>query len=165
MGFPLVLGAHVTGNGGDEPPLPIAQPSAPLMATLTAYNAVPEQTDEVPDVTASGAFSNPEVVAARSRDMGEVLPFGTIIAIEGPAATSSTCGYTRVGRSVGYRVIADTMNPKFTKRLDVLLASTTEAIRLGVCSDVRFRIVGRIDVRKMPATQKELVSIVKKIEK
>src|SRR5262245_5115403 len=38
---------------------------------MTGYNAVPGQTDGDPHTTASGARSNPEIIAARSRDLAE----------------------------------------------------------------------------------------------
>src|SRR5271154_3048531 len=87
---------------------------------MTAYNAVPEQTSSHPNITASGAFSDPDVVAARSQDLGTELPFGTVIEVD--AATSSpNCGYNVVGQQIGLRVIADAMNIKMHNRIDILL--------------------------------------------
>lgn len=146
----------------------------PFLVHLTGYNAVPEQTDSDPTITASGAFSNPEIIAARSRDLAKELPFGTIIEIDGPIAAQKTCGFSIVKPIVGYRVIADTMHPKFTKRIDLLF--DTEAnyllgdgkvknagIVLGICDQVAIRVVGRLDmtkVSKLPKTQAELASLV-----
>ena len=43
---------------------------------MTGYNAVPEQTDSDPTTTASGAYSDPDVVAARSVDLADELQIG-----------------------------------------------------------------------------------------
>ena|SRR3989344_1497913 len=151
------------------------QASAPdfpsLSVTLTAYNAVPGQTDADPFITASGSYANPSVVVARSRDLAKELPFGTVIAIEPPADPSHTCGYDLVGGTIGYRVVADTMNARFTKYIDVLLPvdevvslggkSVSLARALGTCKDVTIRVVGKIDITKpsnLPKTQAALAA-------
>jgi len=149
----------------------IANETPTYEVTLTAYNAVPEQTDSTPLVTASGAYSNPEVVAARSRDFAEDLPFGTIIEIDGTNALEGGCGYSVVEPIIGYRVIADTMNARFTKRIDILFsehfnftmkggAVKNAGIVLGVCDGVSVRVVGYVDIKSMPKTQMELVALV-----
>ncbi|MCR4334042.1 MAG: hypothetical protein NUV60_03485 [Patescibacteria group bacterium] len=159
-------------------PAPAIVPEASLPSyavTLTAYNAVPAQTDGNPLETASGAFSNPEVVAARSRDLADTLPFGTIIELDGSDALNASCGYSVVHPVIGYRVIADTMNARFTKRVDVLLTTkadytTTDkgmknaAQVLGICNGVTIRVVGHIDIKHMPKTQAELSRIVRGVE-
>lgn len=143
---------------------------------MTAYNAVPGQTDDTPNITASGAFSNPEIIAARSRDLAEELPFGTVIAIDGPASAQNSCGFDTVESLIGYRVIADTMNARFTNRVDVLFDTKSKyllgdgAVKnaarvLGVCEGVAIRVVGKVDmtkVSKLPKTQAELASLVKR---
>ncbi len=173
MGFFVLSGAGVTGM-----PMRADAPTALLspgyLVTLTAYNAVPEQTDSDPDVTASGVFSNPEVVAARSRDLAKELPFGTVIAIDGPIGETKTCGFDIVKPSIGYRIIADTMNARYTDRIDVLFdtkdnylmadGSTKNAGRiLGICNKVEIRVVGYVDISrpsKLPKTQAELAMLV-----
>src|SRR3989344_7061629 len=116
MGFLLLSGAMSAlpahANAPSTPAVPV------YSVTLTAYNAVPEQTDGDPFTTASGSYSNSEVVAARSRDLAENLPFGTIIEVTGPASPNNNCGYKIVAPIVGYRVIADTMNARYTDRID-----------------------------------------------
>ncbi len=142
--------------------------------TLTAYNAVPEQTDSDPDITASGAFSNPEIIAARSRDLAEALPFGTIIEIDGSQALKKNCGYDIVAPIVGYRVIADTMHQRFTDRIDVLFSIADNytlpdgkvknaGLILGICDGITIRVVGKIsraEMKNLPATQRELANLV-----
>lgn len=139
--------------------------------TLTAYNAVEGQTDSDPLVTASGAYSNPEVVAARSVNLKNDLPFGTIIELDGPTDAQNTCGYSAVKGLIGYRVIADAMNPRYTDRIDVLFDTKSNFVRpngtsmnagniLGICKGVTIRVVGKININQMPKTQAELVTLV-----
>lgn len=136
---------------------------------MTAYNAVPEQTDDTPYVTASGAYSDPDIVAARSVDLADDLPFGTVIEIV--AATSTpNCGVGVVEDFIGLRVIADSMHPRKQNQIDVLFHAddfvkvggkmVNPAIALGVCKDVEIRVVGKIDTKKMPRTQAELAKMV-----
>ncbi|MDP1689664.1 MAG: hypothetical protein Q8L52_00425 [bacterium] len=165
MGFLLFSGmpAHA------EAPKAFSQPS--YAVTLTAYNAVPEQTDGNPLETASGAYSNPEVVAARSQDLADELPFGTIIEIDGSNASKKTCGYSVVAPLVGYRVIADTMNARYTDRVDILLGAKASyatidkgmknaAEILGICNGITVRVVGFVGINHIPKTQAELARLV-----
>lgn len=172
MGFLLFPGATL------GTPVPAETTPAPVLPTyevaMTAYNAVPGQTDDTPFETASGAYSNPEIVAARSQDLKEELPFGTIIEVGGPLGKQNSCGYSVVSPILGYRVIADTMNVKFTNRIDVLFDTdanytladgrTRNASQIfGICNSVTVRVVGRIDPKYMgnlPKTQAELAAIV-----
>lgn len=142
----------------------------PFTVKLTAYNAVPGQTDNTPFTTAIGAYSNPEVVAARSRDLAGTLPYGTIIRIERTTADTPSCRYSQVEDQIGYRVIADAMNPRITNTVDVLLNQhkkvwvdgrmVNPALAVGRCSAVSVTAIGRLDTKDMPKTQAELASIV-----
>jgi len=160
---------------------PVAQLPAPLVAIapvatatlttkLTAYNAVPAQTDNNPFWTASGAFSNPEVVAARSGDLAYKLPYGTVIEIDRAGYDTPSCGYSKVESQIGYRVIADAMNPRIVNTVDVLLDQKNTVPyngyqinpgrALGVCGQVSIKVIGRIAVKDIPATQAELAAMV-----
>jgi 3D (Asp-Asp-Asp) domain-containing protein len=140
-----------------------------LLVSMTAYNALSGQTDGDPTITASGAFSNPEVVAARSRDLATELPFGTVIRIERTAKDTPGCRFAQVESQIGYRVIADTMHSRWTKKIDVLLdeeqtvpvngREVNPGIALGVCRNVTVTVVGHVDIKRMPATQAELVKM------
>jgi len=138
---------------------------------MTGYNAVPEQTDSEPNVTASGAFSNPDIVAARSVDLADELPFGTVIEIVPSTATSTpNCGLSVVGPFLGFRVVADSMNARKRNQIDILFDSDVSArvggkrmnpaITLGKCSNVSIRVVGHVDVKKMPKSQIELMAAI-----
>lgn len=144
---------------------------------LTGYNAVPSQTDIDPLITANGGRANALVVAARSRDLAEELPFGTVIAIDGPTgADSANCGFDSVAPLIGYRVITDTMNARISNTVDILFdtkanyllndgRTVNASTLLGSCADVSIRVVGHIDlthVGNLPKTQAELAALVTK---
>jgi 3D (Asp-Asp-Asp) domain-containing protein len=154
---------------------PFVPATAEVLATalstkLTAYNAVPAQTDNTPFTTASGAFSNPEVVAARSRDLAHRLPYGTVIAIERTQADTPACRHSVVEHQIGYRVIADAMNPRIINTVDVLLdqhqtvsvdgRTVNPGLALGRCSQVAVRVMGVIPIKAIPATQEELRAMI-----
>lgn len=168
-----------SGMGG---PLAVAETPAQVLipathkthsVRLTAYNAVPEQTDSTPFVTASGIPTNPETIAARSHDLAADMPFGTVIALETPVKSNS-CGFSTVEHLIGYRVIADTMHERMTKKIDILLDENdtvmigvngqpkreiNPARALGICT-VTARVVGKIDIKDVPGTQAELALLV-----
>ncbi len=137
--------------------------------TVTAYNAVPGQTDDNPFVTASGMRSNSEVVAARSRDMAAELPFGTVIKLERTSQDNPSCRFNQVEDQIGYRIIADTMHERWTKRLDVQLdqndtvqvdgKEVNPGIAMGVCGGVTATVVGSVDMTDPPTTQAELAAM------
>ena len=173
MGFLLLSGTALGLPAHAQAPIRPSQPTWPsYTVTLTAYNAVPDQTDDDPFTTASGAYSNPEIVAARSRDLAEELPFGTIIELYAPnVPAGGGCGFTTVADRIGYRVIADTMHARYADRIDVLLdtgldyATEDKGLRnaaevLGRCEEIGVRVVGRVDVRRIPKTQAELAAMV-----
>ena len=140
--------------------------------SMTGYNAVPGQTDDDPFTTASGAYSHPDTVAARSRDLAAQLPFGTVIEVES-SSPQAGCGVSLVTKTIGYRVIADTMNARITNTVDILFdtdANVTFGSRtlnaakvLGRCNEVTIRVVGKIDLSNpanLPSSQIELAAMV-----
>ncbi len=178
MGFSLLFGATTLPGGNiatsQTPTAPVVSAEPSYTVTATAYNAVPAQTSDHPFVTASGAYSNPEIIAARSQDFAAELPFGTIIEIDGSNISSNdTCGYNVVAPHIGYRVIEDTMNARYTKRIDILFDTKTNYVApngsvvnaadvLGLCKGVVIRVVGHVDFNHLPKTQAELAAIVEK---
>lgn len=141
------------------------QPEATTYSvSLTAYNAVAGQTDSTPDITGSGAYSNPEIIAARSQDLADELPYGTVIELD-TATSSPGCGLSVVGDSIGYRVIADSMNARMHNKLDILFAHEKSARTLGVCHGVTVKVVGHVDIKHMPKSQAELAAQFAPIEK
>lgn len=151
----------------------IAEPTPKVIemhsVSLTGYNAVPEQTDSSPEWTASGAYSNPEIIVARSVDLKEKLPFGTVVKFVVPEdGTSAPCGLSSVEHLIGYRVVADSMHPRKRNQMDILFDKTdtvkigtknmNPAVVLGTCKNIKLEVVGRIDVRDMPKNQTELLA-------
>ena len=165
--------APVVASGeGEEPSKRLAtslEAATTYSVRMTAYNAVPGQTDDNPFVTASGMASNPEVVAARSRDMAAELPFGTVILVERSRADTPSCRFTEVEHLVGYRIIADTMHQRWMKKIDILFdqadtvpvegRQVNPAVALGHCDDVTITVVGKVDLKDAPATQAELAAM------
>jgi hypothetical protein len=144
-----------------------------LSVTLTSYNAVADQTSSTPWITASGAASNPQVIAARSRGLASELPFGTIIAVMGPSSADDGpyCGYDAVSHLIGYRVIADTTNARFTRpRIDIQLNQNDKvdvggklinpSVALGACTGVQIQVVGYVNPQNIPSTQAGLAALV-----
>ncbi len=152
------------------PPAPEPVPET-YVVRMTGYNAVPGQTDSDPDVTASGAYSDTDIVAARSVDLAEELPFGTVIEISRSAtSTDPNCGYALVDHLVGYRVIADSMHPRKRNQIDVLFHVDSSvraggvyhnaATVLGMCKDIDIEVVGKVAINKMPRSQTELAQMI-----
>lgn len=163
LGFLFVTGT-AAADASSTPKITVPE----YTVGVTAYNATPAQTDGDPEITASGAFSNPDIVVARSQDLASELPFGTVIAIV--AATSSpSCGYDRVGQLIGLRVVADTMNARMHNKIDILLPQKetlpsgkigNPALILGLCKNVTIQIVGHVDIASIPTTQSELAAAI-----
>ena len=83
---------------------------------------------------------------------------------------SDSCGFVAVDHLIGYRVIADSMHERKRNQVDIMFdihdtvhigidgkarKATNPAVALGVC-DVSIRVVGKIAIKDMPATQTEL---------
>jgi 3D (Asp-Asp-Asp) domain-containing protein len=156
-----------TSGLGATTTAPVVEDSPTFTVSMTGYNAVPEQTDGDPYTTASGAYSNPEVVAARSVDLREKLPFGTVIEIVAHNDPKNpNCGFSAVEEHLGLRVIADSMHPRKRNQIDVLLPAeksvraagrwVNPAVALGVCKNIEIRVVGKVAIKDIPKTQQGL---------
>ena len=167
MGLFLFGGGSGTSASSGVTPVEAEPPQH--IVKLTGYNAVPEQTNHDPFTTASGAYSNPEVVAARSRDLADKLPYGTVIKIERPALQDPlACGFDIAEAHIGYRVLADTMHVRKKNQVDIMFPThhsisvgarkVNPAIALGICDEVTITVVGYFDIKDIPKTQKELAS-------
>jgi len=161
--------AAATPSADDEPSPKKVASAKEATQSMTSYNAVVAQTDGDPTITASGAYSNPEVVAARSRDLAREFPFGTVIKIERTLADTPNCKFSKVEHLIGYRVIADTMHSRWTKKIDILLdqndtvqvngVEMNPSRALGVCSQITATVVGHVNIKDIPATQAELAAM------
>jgi len=66
---------NVTMPFGQLPDADLRNPTYVMRVTATAYNSVPEQTDDTPFITASGSHVRMGVIAAN------FLPMGTLVKI------------------------------------------------------------------------------------
>ena len=163
----FILGATQTGWAAPQTNSAAVEVQLPTYEiTLTGYNAVPGQTDANPMTTAIGAYSDPDIVAARSSDLADELPYGTVIQVEPIASSTSDCGLPYVQDHIGLRVIADAMNARMHNKVDILFG-TDDTVRagslernaakaLGFCRDITITVVGHIDTTHMPKSQEEL---------
>jgi 3D (Asp-Asp-Asp) domain-containing protein len=82
------------------------------VVTATAYNSIPNQTDDTPWITASGTRCREGVIASN------FLPLGTKVMIDG----------------FGDRifVVEDRMNKRYNKRIDLWFRHYDDAMKFGV---------------------------------
>jgi len=74
----LKSGTLIVYQGNSLAPIsPIAFPKTQVLGVITSYNPFPEQTDDNPDITASGHKVREGIVA------NNCLPFGTRVEIDG----------------------------------------------------------------------------------
>jgi 3D (Asp-Asp-Asp) domain-containing protein len=106
-------------------------------------------------------------MAARSVDLKETLPFGTVIEIVSHSDPKNpNCGFAAVEEYIGLRVIGDSMHPRKRNQIDILLPNektifankrwVNPAVALGVCKEVEIRVVGKVSIKGIPKTQEEL---------
>lgn len=84
-----------------------------LSVYATAYNSVPEQTNDTPFITASGTYTRDGVIAAN------FLPFGTALKIP-----------DIFGDKVF--VVEDRMNERYADRIDIWTETVEEAKKFGL---------------------------------
>jgi len=88
---------------------------APILSTnvaITAYSASVEECDSEPWYTASGSLSRIGVLAVSRDLLSEVgLTYGQVVILE----------------NIGVFRIQDTMNPRFSHRVDILMGNPTAA--------------------------------------
>ena len=107
--------------------------------TVTMYNPTRGQTDSTPNITADGTRINPRKASsyryiALSRDLlsrwGGPFNYGDYVIIEG------------TGTQDGVYQVRDTMNPRFTKRVDILKSKGSKrfkynSVRLYKHNDIK----------------------------
>jgi 3D (Asp-Asp-Asp) domain-containing protein len=98
---------------GTLPQSDLRSPSYTIRVTATAYNSVPEQTDDTPFITASGTHVRPGVIAAN------FLPMGTMVKIP-----------DYFGDQIF--IVEDRMNPRYDKRIDIWMEHIHDARQFGV---------------------------------
>lgn len=86
-------------------------PTTTIVAEITSYNSEPGQTDDTPDITASGLHVHDGTIACPTR-----YAFGTQVEIAGRTYTCE-----------------DRMNQRlFPERFDIWMASSTESREWGI---------------------------------
>ena len=97
-----------------------------IVVTATAYNSVPEQTDDQPEVTAWGDRLAPGMkVIAVSRDL---IPLG----LDHRAAVS-------IEGLPGEYLVLDKMHARWEKRIDIYMGQDIDAARAWGARQVRIR--------------------------
>lgn len=98
---------------GSLPAAGLRGPSYVMKVVATAYNSVPGQTDDTPFITANGTHVHNGIIAAN------FLPMGTLVKI--PAY---------YGDQVF--IVADRMNKRYDKRIDIWMEGIPEARQFGM---------------------------------
>ncbi|MBI5153531.1 MAG: 3D domain-containing protein [Parcubacteria group bacterium] len=84
-----------------------------LKVYITAYSSSPDETDDTPDITASGSRTRDGIIATN------MLPFGTKV---------------RIPRLFGKKlfVVEDRMHSRFSERIDVWFPGKQDAKNFGI---------------------------------
>jgi len=99
----------------DGPTLPNIGPREPrrtMYITVTAYNSLPEQTDDTPFITAFGTHVRDGIVATN------FLPKGTIVRFPDVYGDKEF-------------VVEDRMNSRYYYHMDIWMADRSEAVNFG----------------------------------
>ena len=134
LGFLLLVSAGVVAPAPPAPPpeweetvysaqnLPILETYQGIPVTVTAYNAVPEQTDSDPHIASCGPLAAVQgPVVALSRDLffrDGRKQCGDLVIVQ-------------VGEVTIVATVWDTMAARFTNRVDVLMDTVGEAKQWG----------------------------------
>jgi 3D (Asp-Asp-Asp) domain-containing protein len=107
-----------------------AETKRTMVVMATAYSSTPDQTDDTPCITATGynVCEKDRNIIAVSRDLVRSLGYGTQV---------------RFPELFGNRVfhIEDTMNMRFTNRIDFHLDSREEAKTFGVKRNLKMEVI------------------------
>lgn len=105
-----VIKPYYSGQG--LPKVPDRQAKKTMYITVTAYNSLPEQTDDTPFITASNTRTRDGIVATN------FLPFGTLV---------------RFPDVYGDKifVVEDRMNPRYYYHMDIWMEHRSDAVEFG----------------------------------
>jgi 3D (Asp-Asp-Asp) domain-containing protein len=103
-----------------------------FIVTSTAYTSSVRETDSTPFITATGARTRFGIVAV-SRDLLPMLPYGSQVRLEdlGSVSGRGRGQFDYLFRNTIF-VVEDTMNPRFSWRMDIWMPNRTTAISFGV---------------------------------
>lgn len=116
---------------------PVAGPDASLSFLLraTAYNSLPEQTNDQPFITATGARTRFGIIAVSRDLLTQDIPYGSLVRIKdlGNFYNGRNAGhYQPLLDSQGLFIVEDTMHPRKTQQIDLWFAHLSEALNWGV---------------------------------
>ena len=100
-------------DGPTLPEIPERSARYAMVISVTAYNSLPEQTDDTPFITASNTHTRDGIVAAN------FLPFGTLV---------------RIPEIYGNKIfiVEDRMNSKYHYHMDIWMEHYQDAIDFGL---------------------------------
>lgn len=100
----------------------------------TGYNSHTSQTDNTPNITATGAITSFGIIAASRDLLGDKIPYGSLVRIR-------DLGNYRTGRGAGHYqgllnqtlfIVEDTMHARKTNQIDIWFPQLSQAINWGV---------------------------------
>jgi len=102
-----------------------------LVLEATAYTSSVRETDSAPHITATGARTRLGVLAV-SRDLLEVLPFGTKVRLKdlGTVHGRGKGQFDALFKDIVF-VVADVMDARWRRKVDVWLPDRATALRFG----------------------------------
>ena len=100
------------------------------VVSVTSYNSLVGQTDSTPNITATGTRTRPGVVAA-SRDLIRAYGYGAKLKIV-KWNNVRGCNHNVIPKNMVFK-IEDTMNARFTRKIDIWLPTRSQSINFGRC--------------------------------
>lgn len=103
-----------------------------FVVTSTAYTSSLRETDSTPFITATGARTRFGIVAV-SRDLLPTLPYGSQVRLEdlGSVSGRGRGQFDYLFRNTVF-VVEDTMNRRFSWRMDIWMPNRSTALSFGV---------------------------------
>lgn len=102
-----------------------------LNVMVTSYNSLSGQTDSTPNLTATGTRTRYGIVAA-SRDLVRTYGYGARVKIVRWNKVRG-CNPNIVPKGMVF-VVEDTMNRRFTRKIDIWLPRRSQSINFGKCA-------------------------------
>ena len=102
-----------------------------LILEATAYTSSVRETDSTPHITATGARTRLGILAV-SRDLLEILPFGTKVRLKdlGTIYGRGKGQFDALFKDIVF-VVADVMNARWRKKVDIWFPDRATALRFG----------------------------------
>jgi len=100
------------------------------VVTVTSYNSLVGQTDSTPNITATGTRTRYGVVAV-SRDLVRAYGYGAKLKIVSWNRING-CNPNIIPANTVF-IIEDTMNARFSRKIDIWLPTRTQSINFGKC--------------------------------